>query len=83
MLNFFDFANATNILFIDPLYNFSIKLLSFKDAASIINDIEKTERIDLIVVPNKKKNVFARFFNPTLAHKILFHADIPMMTIPV
>ena len=35
------------------------------------------------VVPNKKKNVFARFFNPTLAHKILFHADIPMMTIPV
>ena len=66
-----------------PRFNFSIKLLSFKDAASIINDIEKTERIDLIVVPNKKKNVFARFFNPTLAHKILFHADIPMMTIPV
>lgn len=64
-------------------FNFSIKSLSFNDAASIINDVEKIEHIDLIVVPNKKKNVFARFFNPSLAHKILFHADIPMMTLPV
>ncbi len=66
-----------------PRFNFSIKSLSFSDATTIINDIEKIKHIDLIIVPNKKKNVFARFFNPSLPHKILFHADIPMMTIPV
>lgn len=64
-------------------YRFSIKTLSITDTVSVINDIEKTADIDLIVVPNKKKNVFARFFNPSLAHKILFNADIPMMTLPV
>lgn len=38
---------------------------------------------NLICVPNKKRNVFARVFNPSIAHKILFRADIPMMVIPV
>ncbi len=38
---------------------------------------------NLICVPNKKRNVFARVFNPSIAHKILFRADVPMMVIPV
>ena len=54
--------------------------------ASITEDfrkIQNRQKIDLIVVPNKKKNVFARFFNPSLAHRLLFHSDITMMVIPV
>ncbi len=39
--------------------------------------------VDLICVPNKKRNLFARVFNPSLAHKILFRADVPMIVIPV
>jgi nucleotide-binding universal stress UspA family protein len=39
--------------------------------------------VSLICVPNKKRTVFARVFNPSIAHKILFRADIPMMVIPV
>ena len=66
-----------------PRYNFIIKTLSINDVATLISDIGKSVQTDLIVVPNKKKNVFARFFNPSLAHKMLFHADIPMMTLPV
>ena len=31
----------------------------------------------------QKKNIFARLFNPSLAHRLLFHSDIPMMVIPV
>ncbi len=38
---------------------------------------------DLIVIPSKKKNVFSRLFNPGIAHRLLFHSDIPMMVIPV
>lgn len=53
-------------------------------SATAINLDECNERdIDLICVPNKKRNLFARVFNPSLAHKILFRADIPMMVIPV
>lgn len=37
----------------------------------------------LICLPNKRQNVFTRLFNPSLPHKILFQADIPMMVIPV
>lgn len=66
-----------------PRFKFSVKSLSANKTALVIKDVEKNTHIDLIVVPNKKKNVFARFFNPSLAHKILFHADIPMMTLPV
>ena len=39
--------------------------------------------VDLIVIPNKKKNPFSRLFNPGLAHKILVEADVPMLVIPV
>ncbi|MBD5253160.1 MAG: universal stress protein [Barnesiella sp.] len=38
---------------------------------------------DLVVVPNRKKNIFARLFNPGLAHKLLFQSDVPMIVIPV
>lgn len=62
----------------------------FEGVATEINNveercraIERDERIDLIVVPNKKRSAFARLFNPGLAHKILFNADIALMAIPV
>lgn len=45
--------------------------------------LNETDHIDLIVVPNKKKNVFSRFFNPSLPHKVLFASDIPTLVIPV
>ena len=54
-----------------------------KEVITEFSKVEENDGIDLIVVPNKKKNVFSRFFNPSLAHKILLHADIPMLTIPI
>jgi nucleotide-binding universal stress UspA family protein len=38
---------------------------------------------DLVVVPNRKKNIFARLFNPGIAHRLLFCTDVPMLVIPV
>lgn len=40
-------------------------------------------KLNLIIVPNKKSNPINRFFHPTLAHKILFERDIPLLVIPV
>lgn len=41
------------------------------------------ESIQMILAPNRKRNAIARFFNPGLAHKILFEIDFPMLAIPV
>lgn len=49
---------------------------------SVKNLIEK-ESIELMIVPNKKSSALSRFFKPTLAHRILFEKDIPLLVIPV
>lgn len=43
----------------------------------------ETGEVDLIVVPNRKKNILARLFNPGAAHRILFHTDVALLVIPV
>ncbi len=43
----------------------------------------ETGDVDLIVVPNRKKNILARLFNPGAAHRILFHTDVALLVIPV
>jgi nucleotide-binding universal stress UspA family protein len=62
----------------------------FRDAAfsqsSFLDEFQQyvvDNHIDLIVVPNKKKNIFARLFNPSLAHRVLFQSDTPMLVVPV
>lgn len=62
---------------------FSTATISLDKILEDFASLEKERNIDLIVIPNKKKNILSRFFNPSLAHKILFHADVPMLVIPV
>lgn len=60
--------------------------LRMPDRTELIEEYERIEQshhIDLMVVPNRKRNVFARLFNPGIAHRVLFHFDIPMMVVPV
>lgn len=38
---------------------------------------------DILCMPSKHKNVVARVFNPSLAHRILFRSDVPMVVVPV
>ncbi len=66
-----------------PLYTFKLADLSLNNVVDDFHAIEQQQSIDLIAVPNKKKNIFARLFNPSIAHKMLFYSDIPMMVIPV
>lgn len=39
--------------------------------------------VEIVVIPNKRRNIFARLFSPSLAHRILFHTDIPMLVVPI
>lgn len=60
-----------------PHYNFTLTEHDKKNP-----DLE-TGEVDMMVVPNRKKNILARLFNPGAAHRILFHTDIPLLVIPV
>lgn len=62
---------------------FDVKPFALETLSTDFYDLERLSHIDLIAMPNKKKNVFSRMFNPGLAHKILINADIPMMVIPI
>lgn len=91
---FFDFRSSTDSKsrMLDycrenfPRFNFDIEKT---DLDSTDGDIEafrcitQKDDIDLVVLPNKRKNVFSRLFNPGLAHQILLNADIPMLVIRV
>lgn len=66
-----------------PIYDFTIRRFSLRNVVDEFNELIKEQKVDLIAVPNKKKNVFARLFNPGLAHRLLFHTDTPMMVLPV
>lgn len=66
-----------------PAYTFKSLRLSQSNEIEEFNVLDKENNIELIVVPTPHKNIFARLFNPTLAHKLLFHSDIPMLSIPV
>lgn len=38
-------------------------------------------RIDVICTSNYKRNIFARLFNPSIARKMLFHSNTPLLII--
>jgi len=64
-------------------FNFHTVPISPKTAIAELAKLQSEHKYDLLVLPNRRKNVLSRFFNPGLAHKILFEADIPMLVIPV
>lgn len=66
-----------------PQHKFSIDTMSIDSIEEDFSRITASSSCHLIAVPNKKKNMFARLFNPGIAHRILFHSDTPMVVIPV
>lgn len=66
-----------------PHHTFTSDSVAMTNVEGDFNRIAETYHIDLIAIPSKKKSVFARLFNPGIAHRLLFHADIPMVVIPV
>lgn len=49
----------------------------------VASELFQKENIQLILIPNRKRNALRRFFNPGLAHKILYEIDFPMLDIPI
>lgn len=41
----------------------------------------KDNQIDIITLTSYKRNIFARLFNPSIARKMIFHSDTPLLVI--
>ena len=66
-----------------PAYSFKTSPLSLSNPIDDFDHIIADHPVDLIVVGSRRKNIFSRLFNPSLAHRLLFHSDIPLLSIPV
>lgn len=64
-----------------PNYTFDIKSVPESKFIDVLNSYNAS--LDLIIIPNKKKNIFARLYSPSIAHKLLFHSDTPMLVVPI
>mgnify|MGYP002091299224 CR=1 FL=1 len=52
----------------------------------IFNAVNKAQlcvdnQIDIITLTSYKRNIFARLFNPSIARKMIFHSDTPLLVI--
>jgi nucleotide-binding universal stress UspA family protein len=66
-----------------PECTFKTKRIAAKTFMDSFAQFAKDEDIQLIAVPNKKSSIFSRLFNPSIAHRVLFQTDTPMLVVPV
>ncbi|MCM1522482.1 MAG: universal stress protein [Muribaculaceae bacterium] len=66
-----------------PAYQFSVSDVEINNPIDDLMTLAGNYKIGLIAIATRKKNIFSRLFNPSWAHRLLFHADIPLMSIPV
>lgn len=66
-----------------PSSSFGAKLIPLSQADTDFRQFIADNDIRVIVVPNRRKNAFARLFNPGLAHRLLFQSSLPLIAIPV
>ncbi len=57
------------------------KILDEEELLGNINSLITELSVDVLVVPTHKRNIFSRLFNPSIAQKIVFHSDTPILAI--
>lgn len=66
-----------------PTATFSHRIFRQKTFREDMEQYSQEKGLELLIVPNKKMNAFRRFFNPGIAHRILFERDMPLLALPV
>lgn len=56
---------------------------SDSDFAEVLSDFVEKKKIELITLTSYRRNLFARLFNPSMARKMVFQTDLPMLVINV
>ena len=83
-----DLKNKTDILkdYFNKTYpeaHFTSQIFPMKNFMVDFNNFESQAGVEMIIVPNKRRNIFARLLNPGIAHKLLFERDLPLLALPV
>lgn len=66
-----------------PRFTFELQSTTAEALAREVAGIEDAANTTLIVVTNRRRSLWSRLFSGSLARKIIFRADIPVMSIPV
>lgn len=66
-----------------PTAKFHYEIFQPKTFRAEFEEFVKKNGAELLIVPNKKKNILSRLFNPSIAHKLLFERDMPLLALPV
>lgn len=66
-----------------PSHTFSSAMLPANPDEALFRTFMSDNNVSFTVLPNKKRNVFSRFFNPSVAHRIILNADAPLIVVPV
>ena len=46
-----------------------------------LNKFIQDRNIDILTIASQKRNLFARLFNPGIAHRMVFHGNTPLLVI--
>ncbi|MCM1291795.1 MAG: universal stress protein [Prevotella sp.] len=66
-----------------PTAVFKYKIFRKSTFKEDMENYSTSQKLELLIVPNKKMNAFRRLFNPGIAHRILFERDMPLLALPV
>lgn len=66
-----------------PAAHFTAEVFPMKTFREDFENYVTQSGAEMLIVPNKKRNIFQRLFNPGIAHKLLFERDMPMLALPV
>ena len=62
-----------------PEANISHTVLADGDLLLAIEKFVRDKQIDVIALSTYRRNILARMFNPSIARKMLFHTDTPLL----
>jgi len=61
-----------------PLLKTNYELLNANDSPELLNNYMATHQIDVLAFNSRRRNLFSRLFNPSLAYKMVLHSDTPL-----
>lgn len=62
-----------------PNKNITYTVLDDGDLLLAVERFVRQKNIDIITISTYRRNLFARIFNPSIARKMLFHTDTPLL----
>ena len=64
-----------------PTLDIKYDIIKNDDILQNLEEYIVSNKIDMITLASYKRNVFSRLFNPSIARKMIFHADTPLLVI--